>query len=220
MGTRSFALTALSLCATALLVAGCGTATPVATEPAPEVITPDLASAPLIAAPEREGDPAPREAAIQGLNGKWFGKLISFDPVEPALNSWNIDFELTQTGYEVNGVVIISELIPIALNIWDVYIRLDATTHGTWDAGTAHLHMFQDVKGGDIPIGPVIMPGVPNAREMEYVEAVITGVVDNTLQGYLVIHWRNPYDRNASWTQTCQLSNVTPVAQGSGGGGD
>lgn len=211
----------LTLLGTGLLATlGCGgAATPIASLSPTGDATAPIAGADLTGA-SRENEPGVRESATVNLTGKWFGKLKQFNPAEPPLNSWNIDLDLVQNGHEVRGVVIMSELIPIAVNIWDVFIRLDASTYGVWNGGEARLHMFQDVKAGDSEIGGVVNMGFPKAREMEYVEAVITGVENNTLQGHLVIHWRNPYDLNAGWTQVCHFSEVTPVAQGSGGGGD
>lgn len=204
-----------------LLALGCS-GTPAAVPP----VTPEeSAFLPVpgsdFAAAPREVETPDRGATANDLTGKWFGKLVNFDPAEPPLNSWQIDLDLVQEGHDIHGVVIMSELIPIAVNIWDVFIRLDATTHGSWNAGEAHLNMFQDVKSGVAPgSGVVVNPSFPKSREMEYVEAVITGIEDNELQGHLVIHWRNPYDLQAGWTQVCHFSHVSPVAQGNGGGGD
>lgn len=215
---RTLGITMLTL-ALALSSLGCGGIAP-ATLPLASDTVPATQPVTGTGALDREApvQEPERGASTTNLTGKWFGSLAQFDPAEPPMNSWNIDLELVQEGHQVSGVVIISELIPIAANIWDVYIRLDASTHGQWHQGQARLHMFQDVRAADAPAGLVVNPRF-QTREMEYVEAVITGVTPAGLDGYLVIHWRNPYDYAAGWTQVCRFVGVSPVAQGSGSGG-
>ena len=147
-----------------------------------------------------------------GLQGKWFGNLADFDPAEPPANDWNIDLDIKQRGKRVDAVVIISELIPIAANIWDVHIRLDATTEGLWDGTTAHLAMFENAKSGADDPSDVVNGAAFDGREIEYAEVVITGIENDVLQGYLVIHWRREMDHNNSWTQVCHFSQITPVS--------
>ena len=200
----------------ALLWSGCGgAAAPVVGELPSGIPQAAEASGLVRKTPTPEVDPG--RGGASSLTGKWFGKLKGFSPAEPALNSWNIDLDIQQQGSRLEAVVIMSELIPIAENIWDVHIRLDARTEGAVSNGEADLFLFQDLAVGTAGPGPV-MGGAGADREIEYAEIILAGVQDGELQGELVIHWRRRHDTNNGWVQTCRLEDVAPVIQGNGGG--
>ncbi|MEO7994921.1 MAG: hypothetical protein ABI743_11035 [bacterium] len=209
-------------CLAAMLWSGCSSATaPLVTDP-----TTDDSSAIVVPPPtlgpisngagelQRETPVTPdRGGSAIDFSGKWFGDLAEFDPAEPSLNSWNIDLNMHQEGTLIDAVVIMSELIPIGPNIWDVHIRLDASTEGQWHDGGAHLFLFNNVTSAPAAPFGVIVGNTSPTRDMEYVEIILRGIVNNALDGEMVIHWRDPIDRNRTWTQTCSLSEVSPVQQ-------